>query len=48
MAGLVTLARNTKVLLGSGEIISASEKERMVKDEVVSAGTAGFLSLLLG
>jgi hypothetical protein len=46
VAALVTLARNTKVFL-RGASISQADKEKLVKDGVVSAGVAGILHLII-
>lgn len=46
-AGLVALARNIRVTL-KGRSMSDVERQRLVKDGAISAGTAGLFSLLLG
>jgi hypothetical protein len=45
-AAMITLARNSRVLLRGGGIPQA-EKEKMVKDGAISAGVAGFVHLIL-
>ena len=42
IAALVTLARNSRVLLKGGSI-TQDEKEKLVKDGVISAGVAGLV-----
>lgn len=46
-AGLVALARNVRVTL-KGRAMTDEERQKLIKDGAVSAGTAGLLSLLLG
>jgi len=46
-AGMVALARNVRVTL-KGRSMSDVERQRLIKDGAVSAGTAGLFSLLLG
>lgn len=46
IAGMVTLARNAKVLLKS-ESITQKEKERLIKDGAISAGVAGVVHLII-
>lgn len=46
-AGLVALARNVRVTL-KGRSMSDVEKQRLIQDGAISAGTAGLFSLLLG
>jgi len=46
-AGLVALARNVRVTL-QGQSMSDVEKQRLIQDGAISAGTAGLFSLLLG
>ncbi|MCM0612162.1 hypothetical protein KFJ24_06685 [Marinobacter sediminum] len=47
VAGMVTLARNVRVLLKEDQL-SQKEKEKLVSDGAISAGVAGVVSLLLG
>ena len=46
IAALVTLARNSRVLLKGGSI-TQDEKEKLVKDGVISAGVAGLVHLVI-
>ncbi len=46
-AGLVALARNIRVTL-QGRSMSAAERQMLIKDGAISAGTAGLFTLLLG
>lgn len=46
IAGMVTLARNAKVILKGGSVTQA-EKEKLVKDGAISAGVAGFVHLII-
>ncbi len=46
IAGMVTLARNAKVLL-KGESITQKEKEKLIKDGAISAGVAGVVHLII-
>lgn len=45
-AAMITLARNSRVLLRGGSI-SQGEKEKLVKDGAVAAGIAGFVHLII-
>ena len=47
VAALISLARNTKTLL-RGESLTQSDKEKIIKDGTIAAGTAALVSLLLG
>lgn len=47
VAGMITLARNVRVLL-KGETMSQAERQKLVADGAVSAGVAGLMTLLLG
>jgi hypothetical protein len=47
VAGMVTLARNAKVLL-QGKRMAQEEKEELVRGGVISAGVAGLAHLLIG
>lgn len=47
LVGMVTLARNTRVLL-RGRKMSEEDKRRILESGAISAGTAGIVSLLLG
>ncbi len=46
IAAMVTLARNSKVLLKGGSI-TQKEKEKLIKDGAVSAGMSGFIHLII-
>lgn len=46
VAGMVTLARNTKVLL-KGRSITQEEKEKLVKDGAIASGVAGLVHLIV-
>lgn len=46
LAGVLTLARHTRVLLKGGNM-SAEEKRKLLESSFVSAGAAGLISLLL-
>jgi len=46
-AALVALARNVRITL-KGKTMSDAEKQGLIKDGTISAGTAGLLTLLLG
>ncbi len=46
VAGMVTLARNAKVLL-KGQEITQQEKENLIKDGAISASVAGLLNLIV-
>lgn len=45
-AAMITLARNSRVLLKGGSI-SQGEKEKLVKDGAIAAGIAGFVHLII-
>lgn len=47
LAGVVALARHTRVLLKGGNM-SAEERRKLLESSAVSAGAAGLVSLLLG
>jgi len=47
VAGMITLARNVRVLL-KGETMSKGERQKLVEDGAVSAGVAGLMALILG
>jgi len=47
VAGMVTLARNVRVLL-KGSQMDVLEKKTLIENGMISAGVAGFLSLILG
>lgn len=46
IAAMVTLARNSRVLLRGGSI-SQQDKEKLVKDGMIAAGVAGFVHLII-
>lgn len=46
VSGLITLARNSKVLLKGGDMTQI-DKEKMIKEGVTSAGVAGLVHLIL-
>jgi len=46
VAGMVTLARNAKVLL-KGQEITQQEKENLIKEGAISAGVAGLVHLII-
>lgn len=47
VAGMITLARNIRVLL-KGETMSNADKQKLVEDGAISAGVAGLMALVLG
>ena len=47
IAAMITLAKNSKLLL-RGDNMSVKEKEEVVKNGTIAAGTAGLVSLLIG
>lgn len=47
LAGMIALARNTRVLLKGGNM-SEEDKQRVLESGAVSAGAAGIVALLLG
>lgn len=47
IAAMITLAKNSKLLL-RGDSMSVTEKEEVIKNGTITAGTAGLVSLLIG